>query len=95
MPGADLVDLHDVGTAADALLGELESLVRRFNESQKDYRVVAVHKGSYEDTMIAALAERAAQRVPEDDFLLRARGRMQRREEQDRNKEAHHRTAIV
>src|SRR5262245_61398985 len=40
-----------------ALGNELEGLVRRFNESQKDYRVVAVHKGSYEDTMIAALAE--------------------------------------
>jgi len=34
----------------------LESFVQRFNESQKDYRVVAEHKGSYEDTMIGALA---------------------------------------
>ena len=40
-----------------ALGNELDTLVRRFNESQKDYRIVAVHKGSYEDTMIAALAE--------------------------------------
>jgi sn-glycerol 3-phosphate transport system substrate-binding protein len=39
-----------------ALGNALETLVQRFNESQQDYRVVGVHKGSYEDTMIAALA---------------------------------------
>src|SRR6185503_14036578 len=39
-----------------ALGDALESFVQRFNESQKEYRVVGTHKGSYEDTMIAALA---------------------------------------
>ena len=39
-----------------ALGNELDALVQRFNASQKDYRVVATHKGSYEDTMIGALA---------------------------------------
>ena len=34
----------------------LESFVQRFNDSQKEYWVLAEHKGSYEDTMIAALA---------------------------------------
>ena len=43
-----------------ALGNELDALVQRFNESQKDYRVVATHKGSYEDTMIGSLA---AQRI--------------------------------
>jgi sn-glycerol 3-phosphate transport system substrate-binding protein len=39
-----------------ALGDALESLVQRFNDSQKEYWVVATHKGSYEDTMIGALA---------------------------------------
>jgi len=43
-----------------ALGGELDALVQRFNEAQKDYRVVAEHKGSYEDTMIGALAAQRA-----------------------------------
>ena len=36
--------------------GELEALVQRYNESQKDYRVVAENKGGYEEVMIGALA---------------------------------------
>ena len=43
-----------------ALGNALETFVQRFNESQKDFRVVAEHKGSYEDTMIAALAAQAS-----------------------------------
>jgi len=46
------------------LRGELNELVQRFNESQKDYRVVAEHKGSYEDTMIGALAAQRAGNGP-------------------------------
>jgi sn-glycerol 3-phosphate transport system substrate-binding protein len=46
------------------LRGELNDLVQRFNDSQKDYRVVAEHKGSYEDTMIAALAAQRAGNGP-------------------------------
>ena len=42
----------------------LESLVQRFNETQKDYRVVAEHKGSYEDTMISALAAQKSGSAP-------------------------------
>jgi len=37
-------------------LGEvLQSLVQRFNESQKDYRVVEEHKGGYERSLIQAM----------------------------------------
>ena len=40
-----------------ALGNALDALIRGFNESQKEYRVVGQHKGSYEDTMILALAQ--------------------------------------
>jgi len=43
-----------------ALGGELDALVQRFNDSQKDFRVVAAHKGSYEDVMIGALTSQRA-----------------------------------
>ena len=43
-----------------ALGGELNALVQRFNDSQKDFRVVAEHKGGYEDVMIGALAAQRA-----------------------------------
>ena len=43
-----------------ALGTELDALVQRFNDSQKDFRVVGEHKGSYEDTMIGALAAQRA-----------------------------------
>jgi len=57
---------HAMGGA----LGEtLNALVQRFNESQKDVRVVAEHKGSAEDTMIAALS---AQRAPGGPHLVQA-----------------------
>jgi sn-glycerol 3-phosphate transport system substrate-binding protein len=48
---------HSMGGA----LGDvLESLVQRFNDSQKTYWVVAEHKGGYERTLIAAMeAQRA------------------------------------
>ena len=39
---------------------ELDALVQRFNDSQKDFRVVAAHKGSYEDVMTGALAAQRA-----------------------------------
>ena len=55
---------HAMGGA----LGEtLNSLVQRFNESQKEFRVVAEHMGSAEDTMIAALK---AQRAPGGPHLV-------------------------
>ena len=49
-------EIHFWHALSGALGNELDTVVRGFNESQKDYRVVATHKGSYEDTMIAALA---------------------------------------
>jgi sn-glycerol 3-phosphate transport system substrate-binding protein len=53
---------HAMGGA----LGEtLNSLVQRYNESQKEFRVVAEHKGSAEDTMIAALAAQRAAGGPQ------------------------------
>jgi sn-glycerol 3-phosphate transport system substrate-binding protein len=48
---------HALGGALGDALG---ALVERFNGSQRDYRVVPEHKGSYEDTMIAALKAQAA-----------------------------------
>lgn len=42
----------------------LATFVERFNESQADYRVVAEHKDSYEDTMIGALAAQRAGNGP-------------------------------
>lgn len=59
---------HAMGGA----LGEtFNSLVQRYNESQKDFRVVAEHKGSAEDTMIAALRSQA-QRAPGGPHLVQA-----------------------
>ena len=43
-----------------ALGTELDALVQRFNDAQKDFRIVAEHKGSYEDTMLGALAAQRA-----------------------------------
>jgi sn-glycerol 3-phosphate transport system substrate-binding protein len=48
---------HAMGGALGA---ELEALVQRFNDSQKNFRIVAEHKGSYEDVMIGALAAQRA-----------------------------------
>ena len=47
-----------------ALGNALATFVQRFNDSQNDVRVVAEHKGSYEDTMIAALAAQRAGNGP-------------------------------
>lgn len=47
-----------------ALGGELNALVQRFNDSQGDFRIVAEHKGSYEDVMIGALAAQRAGHGP-------------------------------
>ena len=52
---------HAMGGALGA---ELDALVQRFNESQKEFRVVAEHKGSYEDVMISALAAQRAGAAP-------------------------------
>ena len=48
---------HAMGGALGA---EMNALVQRFNDSQKEYRVEAEHKGSYEDAMIGALAAQGA-----------------------------------
>ena len=48
---------HGMDIAAGS---ELNGLVQRFNDSQKDFRIVAEHKGSYEDVMIGALAAQRA-----------------------------------
>jgi len=47
-------------------LGEvLQSLVQRFNESQKDYRVVEEHKGGYESSLIQAIKAQQAGSGPD------------------------------
>jgi len=52
---------HSMGGA----LGEaLNGLATKFNESQKDYKVVAVYKGSYPESMTAAIAAFRAGSAP-------------------------------
>jgi sn-glycerol 3-phosphate transport system substrate-binding protein len=52
---------HSMGGA----LGEaLNGLATKFNESQKDYKVVAVYKGSYPESMTAAIAAFRAGNAP-------------------------------
>ncbi|MFA4970948.1 MAG: sn-glycerol-3-phosphate ABC transporter substrate-binding protein UgpB [Sulfuritalea sp.] len=52
---------HSMGGA----LGEaLNGLANKFNESQKDYKVVAVYKGSYPESMTAAIAAFRAGNAP-------------------------------
>ena len=53
---------HAMGGALGEVLG---AFVQRFNDSQREFRVVAEHKGSYEDTMIAALAAQRAGSGPQ------------------------------
>ena len=48
---------HAMGGALGA---ELNALVQRYNDSQKDFRVLAEHKGSYEDVMIGGLTAQRA-----------------------------------
>ncbi|MBM3352206.1 MAG: extracellular solute-binding protein, partial [Betaproteobacteria bacterium] len=43
----------------------LQSLVQRFNESQKDYRVVEEHKGGYESSLIEAIKAQQAGSGPD------------------------------
>ena len=51
--------------AMDGALGtQLEQVVQRFNAAQKDYRVTAVYKGSYDETLAAGLAARLAGKAP-------------------------------
>src|SRR5262245_14770045 len=42
----------------------INNLAKRFNESQKDYKVNAVYKGSYPETMAAAIAAFRAGNAP-------------------------------
>jgi sn-glycerol 3-phosphate transport system substrate-binding protein len=50
----------------DGVLGEqLKALVERFNASQKDFRVVADYKGSYDETLALALAARLQGKAPD------------------------------
>jgi len=51
--------------AMDGALGDsLTALVDRFNASQKDYRVVAVYKGTYDETLAAGTAAALAGQAP-------------------------------
>ncbi len=53
-------EIHLWHALGGSLGAELDSLVQRFNASQTQVRVVAQHKGGYEDTMIAALTAQRA-----------------------------------
>jgi sn-glycerol 3-phosphate transport system substrate-binding protein len=51
--------------AMDGALGaQFDAVVQRFNATQKDYNVVAVYKGSYDETLAAGLAARLEGKVP-------------------------------
>ncbi|HSD55160.1 MAG TPA: sn-glycerol-3-phosphate ABC transporter substrate-binding protein UgpB [Burkholderiales bacterium] len=51
--------------AMDGALGtQMDLIVQRFNASQKDYRVVAAYKGSYDETLAAGLAARLQNKAP-------------------------------
>ena len=51
--------------AMDAALGEqLKVIVSQFNAGQKDYIVVPVYKGSYDDTFAAGIAASLAGKAP-------------------------------
>ena len=53
-------EIHLWHAMSGSLGNALDTLVNRFNESQKDVRVLAEHKGSYEDTLIQALKAQKA-----------------------------------
>jgi sn-glycerol 3-phosphate transport system substrate-binding protein len=46
------------------LAEEVDALVRQFNESQKEFRVIATYKGNYDETLSAGLAAHRAGRAP-------------------------------
>lgn len=51
--------------AMDGALGaQLDQIVQRFNGAQKDYRVIAAYKGSYDETLAAGLAARLEGKAP-------------------------------
>jgi sn-glycerol 3-phosphate transport system substrate-binding protein len=51
--------------AMDGALGDqLKVIVERFNGAQKQYRVVAVYKGSYDETLSAGMAAQASGKGP-------------------------------
>jgi sn-glycerol 3-phosphate transport system substrate-binding protein len=51
--------------AMDGALGaQLDAIVQRFNAAQSDFRVVAVYKGSYDETLAAGLAARLQGSAP-------------------------------
>jgi sn-glycerol 3-phosphate transport system substrate-binding protein len=63
-PARALTDIQ-LWHAMDGALGmQLDGIVKRFNAAQKDYRVVAVYKGSYDETLAAGLAARLEGKSP-------------------------------
>jgi sn-glycerol 3-phosphate transport system substrate-binding protein len=48
-----------------AIADEINSIVNRFNDSQSDYKVVAVYKGHYAEVMTAAIAAYRSGRAPD------------------------------
>jgi sn-glycerol 3-phosphate transport system substrate-binding protein len=63
-PARAATDIQFWHAMSGGLGDQLMLIVDRFNAAQKDYRVVAVYKGSYDETLAAGLAARLAGKSP-------------------------------
>ncbi len=62
--GGQPVELQFWHGLAQPLGGQLEGVVAAFNESQNRYRIVPTFRGSYPETMVAAIAAFRANSAP-------------------------------
>ena len=62
--GGQPVELQFWHGLAQPLGGQLEAVVAAFNESQNRYRIVPTFRGSYPETMVAAIAAFRANSAP-------------------------------
>ncbi|MBD0272180.1 MAG: extracellular solute-binding protein, partial [Acetobacteraceae bacterium] len=62
--GAQSVELQFWHGLPQPLGGQLEAVVAAFNESQNRYRIVPTYRGSYAETMVAAIAAFRANSAP-------------------------------
>ena len=63
-PARAVTDIQFWHSMDGALGAQLDLIVQRFNAAQKDHRVVAVYKGSYDETLAAGLVARLDGKPP-------------------------------